>query len=575
MTLYMKSKSSLYPLIGLTGFLWFAILVPILVYFIFPGKIIPLFRFLYDIPRMALWILIMMGILSMVAVPLLLIITYHLKRQVNLHRSIARKYSMIAEHTSDVIWTMDLEGRFTYVSPSVKKLRGYEPEEVLSQSLDETMTPDSLKTISGLMDRFRELINSNPPKKPSVKTDVEQIRKDGSTVWTEASVTTIFKDGKPDFVLGVSRDISERKRRERELLQSEENYRLLAETTQDYIIAFDMEGFITYVNKAALDTMGYPVNELAGMKISELLPDSEKERMAFYLNMRIGGYMDKFLYEMDFRNKNGKMIPMEVCSAPILLSKRPLAVLITARDISERKQAKQRLEEKVKLRTAEMKEANRELEAFSYSVSHDLRAPLRHIGTFSKLLISSLNDDKQKVLHYLKMITTSVERMNSLIDDLLLFSRVGKTELHKNSFGMEELVKQVINESAFEYSGRNIIWEVNPLGQVTGDKKLLKMVWSNLISNAVKFTRDSSPAIIKIGRKEHHTFYIEDNGVGFNPDSGNKLFGVFQRLHSESEFEGTGIGLANVKRIIDRHGGVVSAMSELKKGAKFSFTLPG
>ena len=637
-------------------------------------------------------------------------IIFRLHNNLRQSRSLQEKYSMIADHTNDVIWTMDLNGNFTYVSPSVQRLRGFEPPEIIKQSLADTMTPSSFALISGLVERFKELINSDPPKKPSVVTEVEQIRKDGSTVWTEASVTTIMDSkGRAEFFLGVSRDISDRKRRERDLRQSEENYRLLAETTSDYILVHDMEGYITYANKAAIDSLGYSMDELVGKQLRDMIPEHDQKRVDNYMNLRNKGDLSKFLYEIEFRHSSEYFIPMEINSAPILLNKEPLAILITARDISARKEAEQQLvdnekrfrsyienspvplfilssdgmivyandaavevlaypakadlltihfsdictkcdlslnkdfantthqreshtleatirtlkgteknvlirssalandqmmvytldiseriiaeekirektreierlnsglEEMVKTRTSELHKANKELEAFSYSVSHDLRAPLRHINVFSKLLLPKLGKSQLKAEEYVNSIVTSVGRMNNLIDDILLFSRVGKTELHKYPFEMTPLVEQVIEENAYEYTGREISWQIEQLGEVVGDRKLIKMVWTNLITNAIKFTRNTNPVKVKIGKKNADTYYISDNGVGFNPEFKEKLFGVFQRLHSESEFEGTGIGLANVKRIVDRHGGIVSAEGELNKGAIFSFSLP-
>jgi len=237
-----------------------------------------------------------------------------------------------------------------------------------------------------------------------------------------------------------------------------------------------------------------------------------------------------------------------------------------------------RLYKALKQRTAEQEEANKELEAFSYSVSHDLRAPLRHIMAFSELLMGAAASLDEKSLHYLDSISESVKRMGILIDDLLSFSRMGRTEMQKNLVKTEQLVKEIINELSNETKVRNIIWNIASLPDVYGDPAMLLLVFTNLISNALKFTRTRNQARIDIDYIESDdgeiTFFIRDNGVGFDMKYADQLFGVFQRLHSSKDFEGTGIGLANVKRIIQRHGGRVWAEGAVDCGAVFNFSLP-
>jgi light-regulated signal transduction histidine kinase (bacteriophytochrome) len=254
---------------------------------------------------------------------------------------------------------------------------------------------------------------------------------------------------------------------------------------------------------------------------------------------------------------------------------------ITQRKRSEEKQRRLRreLELRVAARTAELQEVNRELEAFSYSVSHDLRAPLRHIAGFVDLLrkgtASSLS---KKNLHYLTTIAEASVRMGELIDNLLAFSRVGRAELQKVDLDLEQLVKDTVSGFAPEMQGRSISWEIGPLPSVWADPSLLRLVLVNLLSNAVKFTSTRAEAKIEIGCIPENSgetkVFIRDNGVGFDPKYTDKLFGVFQRLHSSDEFEGTGIGLANVQRIILRHGGRISAIGEVDVGATFTFSLP-
>ena len=236
------------------------------------------------------------------------------------------------------------------------------------------------------------------------------------------------------------------------------------------------------------------------------------------------------------------------------------------------------LERKVADRTASLQALDQELEAFSYSVSHDLRAPLRHIGAYAQLL----RDEAGRSLNapgvrYLAVIADAARRMSMLIDDLLAFSRAGRVELKHGRVNMGELIAEVRRELEPDTKDRAIHWDIADLPQAQGDRAMLKQVWVNLLSNAVKYTRNREEATIRIGasvREGETEFSVQDNGAGFDMNLAHRLFGVFQRLHDGDEFEGSGIGLANVRRIIARHGGRTWASGEPEKGAAFHFTLP-
>ncbi len=245
----------------------------------------------------------------------------------------------------------------------------------------------------------------------------------------------------------------------------------------------------------------------------------------------------------------------------------------------ERREAEiYQLNEELAKRARELASTNKELEAFAYSVSHDLRAPLRHMSGYSELLqkqASSLLDEKSR--RYVQTIVESSKRMGNLIDDLLAFSRIGRVETKMTLVSLDQLVKEVVAESGQDTRGRDIVWKIDPLPVCYGDRSMLKLVIANLVSNAVKFTRMRAQAEIEIGwvDGEHEVeVFVRDNGAGFEMQYVNKLFGVFQRLHLAEQFEGTGIGLASVRRIIHHHGGNVRAEGCVDQGATFYFSLP-
>lgn len=255
------------------------------------------------------------------------------------------------------------------------------------------------------------------------------------------------------------------------------------------------------------------------------------------------------------------------------------------RDITERKKVeeelkkhREHLEDLVGDRTTKLEAMNKELESFSYSVSHDLRAPLRHLTGFARLLTEKLSENlDEEGKRYLQVISDSAVKMSRLIDDILLFSRMGRTEMRKISIDMNALVKEALGELETEVQGRDILWDIGELPGVEGDPTMLRLVIINLVTNALKFTRTRKQGIIAIkaaAKKREIVFTVKDNGVGFDMKYGDKLFSIFQRLHREEDFEGTGIGLAHVKRLVHRHGGRVWAEGAVNEGATFSFSLP-
>jgi len=250
-------------------------------------------------------------------------------------------------------------------------------------------------------------------------------------------------------------------------------------------------------------------------------------------------------------------------------------------DISGRLRTQRSIEDlhsQASARATQLEEALRELDSFSYSVSHDLRAPVRHIASFAELLAQADGPAlSERGRHYLETIQHAARDMGRLVDDFLAFAHSGRAEVRKVPTSMAGLVEGVLNRMAPECQGRAIRWEVAALPSAPVDPVLMESVFENLLGNAVKFTRDRTEAVIEIGCRtgaQEHAFFVRDNGAGFDPRYADKLFGVFQRLHTRQEFTGTGVGLANVQRIIQRHGGRIWAEGAVGRGATFHFTLP-
>jgi len=258
------------------------------------------------------------------------------------------------------------------------------------------------------------------------------------------------------------------------------------------------------------------------------------------------------------------------------------ALLLTVSDVTARALVEQQVNElnrQLEGKVTQVSEVNRELEAFSYSVSHDLRAPLRHIAGFARKLEQHLGDRiDDKAGHHIQVIVSSAQRMALLIDDLLVFSRLGRGALRLQAVDMQSLVDEARALSESGVADRRIVWTVSPLPMVIGDENMLRTVWQNLLGNAVKYTGHCEVARIEVSTQQNrngdYEFTVADNGAGFDMQYADKLFGVFQRLHRPSEFPGNGIGLANVRRIVVRHGGRVWAEGELGQGARFHFSLP-
>ena len=360
-------------------------------------------------------------------------------------------------------------------------------------------------------------------------------------------------------------------------IESEARTRQVIETALDAVISLDGHGRITAWNRQAEATFQWSREEAVGRDFSETIisaPYRAAHAQAVQHCLDTG---DATLFHRRVQivavRRDGTVFPAEMAISPLRTQQ---TYIFTAfiQDISERKAA----EEELKRRAEELKAANDELEAFSYSVSHDLRAPVRHIDGFARLLHKCAGPAlDEKAREYLSTISYSAKQMNQLIDDLLQLSRLGREEMVTSQVALNPLMQAVLDDFHDEVASRDIVWSIALLPSVRADPALLRQVFVNLIANALKYTRQRSPARIDVGcdvRSDEIVVFVRDNGVGFDMQYAHRLFGVFQRLHRAEEFEGTGIGLALVRRIVMRHGGRTWAEGAEGQGATFFFSLP-
>jgi len=494
-------------------------------------------------------------------------VNVHLKVQLQKRELIDKNISLqkselLINNSADIIGIIDATTlKIEEINIAFTTILGFSPEETRGTALSFFLNNED-------KGRFNDLVKQ-PKERFSIDTRI--YCKDRSLKWLQWKV--VIKD-KKWYV--NARDITEIKQ-----VEQIRNYlATVVKQSNDAIYIHDNEGKIISWNEGAEKIYGYPESEALKMKIWNIIPG--------YMQMEIGKIVNKILkgkkielLETKRITKHGKLVDVLFSAAVIADSgNENKSIAITERDITEQKIADEQIKQlnnDLQNNITELITTNKELESFSYSVSHDLRAPLRAMDGFSRIFEEDygelLNDGAKKLLGKIQYNT---KKMGLLIDDLLAFSKLGRKEVQKRQLDTHEIVGHILRENNSSTLRKAVI-KVNSLPECYADEPLISQVWMNLISNAIKYSAKKERPEVEIGAidsENETTYYVKDNGAGFDMLYADKLFGVFERLHSIAEFEGTGIGLAIVHRIVTKHGGTICVEAKVNEGAAFYFTLP-
>jgi PAS domain S-box-containing protein len=504
------------------------------------------------------------------------------RRETSLRESAARMRSIL-ESALDCIVTMDHEGKIVEFNPAAEATFGYKRSEAVGTPLADLLIPPALR------ERHRrglaKYLATGEAPVLGKQLELTAVRADGSEFPVELAITRIPQEG-PAMFTGFIRDITERKRVEQTLRKSEERFRTLVQAAPNAIVMVDRTGKIILVNSQAERLFGHSPEELMGQSIEMLVPERFRGehpgyRKNFFSDLRprvMGAGRDLFGLR-----KDGSEVPVEIGLTPVETEEGTF-VMSTIVDITERKRAEEQirrlnaeLEQRVIERTAQLEASIKELEAFSYSVSHDLRAPLRAIDGFSSAVLEDYgNKLDSQGKRYLERARAATQRMGSLIDDLLNLSRLSRAPIQHQKVDLGEIATQIAAELKQSQPERNVSFIIADGLVAEGDAELLRVVLDNLLRNAWKYSSKHPTATIEVGSINNDgkcVYFVRDDGAGFDMAHSNLLFVPFQRLHRQIDFEGTGVGLATVHRIIQRHDGQLWAESAVEKGATFYFTL--
>lgn len=482
-------------------------------------------------------------------------------------RESEEKFRTLAELSPNMIF-INRSGMILYANKRCEEIMGYSREELCSPNFDfmSLIAPE-------YRDAVKESFNTHLSGLEVSPIEYTLMTRNGTMIHTLLS-TKLITFGGEKAILGTAMDITGRKKMERELLENEAKYRELVENANTIILRYDERGKITFFNEYAQNFFHYTQEEIIGKDVMVLVPPLESSgRKLETLCKDILENPDKFEeYENENVLQDGTLVWVSWRNKAIKDSNGNITILAIGQDITEHKQAQEALRKYNK----ELELANRELETFSYSISHDLKAPLRRMEGFSQMLLEDYPEIDDKGKDYLYRIRESSNLMSQLIDDILKLSYITRAELERIPVYLSDMAKSIVEELQYNFPDRQVKIKIAPQIHAIGDPRLLRALLENLFNNAWKFTGKTQEPLIEFGvtvSESEKVYFVRDNGAGFNMAQVDSLFQPFKRLHSSSQFPGTGIGLASVKRIVQRHDGKVWAEGEAGKGAIFYFTL--
>ncbi|MDD5369676.1 MAG: PAS domain S-box protein [Anaerolineaceae bacterium] len=493
------------------------------------------------------------------------------------HKALNEHLTYLTRYANDIFLLMDEHWHILEANDRAQSVYGYTMDELRRLTLNDLQTEATAAEFTWQVNELR--------RRGGIVFETVHRRKDCSAFPVECSSRIIDVDQRV-FYQSVIRDISERRMAETELRENESRFRLFYDQAPVAYQLLDAQARIQDVNRSWLKLLGYSKDQVVGKPFVGLLHNSSGAQFqSAFDEFQISGELHAEEFEVVRASGTSMIVSLSGKASydgqGSIREAHCILYDVTEKRLAEEKirRLNEELERRVLARTAQLEAANRELEAFSYSVSHDLRAPLRAIDGFSRILIEEFNAQLMpEAQHYLERVRENTTTMSNLIDNLLSFSRLSRQPLKKQSIDPRPLVEQSLIMLCGENPDCPVDVRIQELPPCLADPTLLKQVYVNLLSNAIKFSGRAEHPLIEVGcLQEAHgnIYYVKDNGVGFDMQYASKLFGVFQRLHRMEEFSGTGVGLAIVQRIIHRHGGRIWATSELNQGATFCFTLDG